>query len=74
MRDLRRGGERARSRPGCQLSIIGGERGLRGGDLERGRSGRNVLGGGAPRGRYDSPAPILVTSPSPLMMNVSFDD
>lgn len=66
VRDLLRGGDRALSRPGCQLSITGGERGRRGGDLSRSRSGRNVLGGGAPRGRYDSPAPIFVTSPSPL--------
>lgn len=64
--DLLRGGERARSRPGCQLSMIGGVRALRGGVLSLSRSDLKVFAGGAPRGRYDSPAPIFVTSPSPL--------
>lgn len=67
--DRRRGD---RSRPGCQVSVAGGDlaRSLRG-DLFLSPLKESILGGergerGRAEGRYDSPAPILVTSPSPL--------
>lgn len=67
--DRRRGD---RSLPGCQVSVAGGDlaRSLRG-DLFLSPLKESILGGergerGRAVGRYDSPAPILVTSPSPL--------
>ena len=60
-RDLLLGGERSRL-PGCQLSLVG-VLPLLGGDLSLSPA-RNVSPLAA--GLYDSPLPILVTSPSPL--------